>query len=257
MPEEGINGFFSDLDNTLIRSHRHWPEGAGGRVAEYLNGKPQSFMTERTWAFLRDAAWLVFVPVTTRTEAQYRRLSFPPEAGIRYALICNGGRLLADGEEDRAWTEETLRLAREELPDLERAAALFRGLSEGEVRQPEPYYYYAASEEPEKLRNALRRAAEGLRTEVSCDRRKVYLFPRSVNKGTAVRRFAEAFGVRVRAAAGDGLMDIPMLSEAEYAFAPRSLCALLRCRNPIPLEEDFCPDRICALAEELHAKGLL
>ena len=108
--------FFSDLDSTLIWSRRKAP-GVPKRAAEYLNGKEQSFMTEETFRFLRDAGWLTLVPVTTRSEEQYRRIFLMESLPVRYALVCYGGKLLAGGREDAEWTAETLETAAHILKD--------------------------------------------------------------------------------------------------------------------------------------------
>ena len=61
-----MTAFFSDLDRTLIFSHRiALPREK--LVVELLNGREQSYMTCRTLAYLQNAAWLRLVPVTMRS----------------------------------------------------------------------------------------------------------------------------------------------------------------------------------------------
>lgn len=110
---------FCDLDHTLIYSHR-MPIGSDKMVVEYLNGKEQSFMTQGTFEFLCKQNCVHLIPVTTRSKAQYERISvFRKELRCKYALICNGGILLVDGIEDPAWYSETLALISSELPELQ------------------------------------------------------------------------------------------------------------------------------------------
>ena len=100
--------FYSDLDNTLIYSYKH-EIGERRKCVEVYQGREISFMTEFTWRALKTLMEkLLFVPVTTRTLEQYQRI----QLGISmpsYALVCNGGILLKDGEPDRCWYEESLR----------------------------------------------------------------------------------------------------------------------------------------------------
>ena len=50
--------FFSDLDNTLVYSHR--VSLPGERIAvEYLNDHIQSYMTKKTYDFLQEAYYLL------------------------------------------------------------------------------------------------------------------------------------------------------------------------------------------------------
>lgn len=86
--------FFSDLDNTLVYSHRVLLPGE--RIAvEYLNDHIQSYMTKKTYDFFSKSNGVFLIPATTRTCEQYARLSETfARFGCRYALVCNGGILL-------------------------------------------------------------------------------------------------------------------------------------------------------------------
>lgn len=99
----------SDLDRTLIYSAAAFaldgPDETMPRLlcVEFYRGAPLSYLTEtaaRTLEALSAAA--VFVPATTRTPEQYRRvrlLEKPPA----YAITANGGHLLVDGADDPEW----------------------------------------------------------------------------------------------------------------------------------------------------------
>jgi hypothetical protein len=103
----------SDLDRTLIYSPRALALDMSDETAPRLlavevhHGKPLSFMTERCAELLVELiAAAEFVPVTTRTRAQYERVHLPgptPEWAPRYAICANGGQLLVDGVTDEDW----------------------------------------------------------------------------------------------------------------------------------------------------------
>ena len=249
-----MNAFFSDLDHTLIYSHRIRIPGPKVPV-ERLDGKEQSYMTQEAWSFFRTAGWLSLIPVTTRSEAQYRRLQFPEDFHIRYALVCNGGKLLADGAEDREWSERTMELVREDLPELEELGKRLGELCGQEVHAPERYYYYVKTTEPERICGALERGNRKGRIRISHDHGKVYLFPQNVCKGTAVRRFAEKYEINVSAGAGDSIMDIPMLEAVDFPLAPASVCGKLRHPNAGKLAGEILSDQICRALEALHRTG--
>ena len=70
--------FASDLDNTLLFSHRH--RQPGDRCVELLNGAEQGFFTQRTLDLLPQVVQRVqLLPVTTRSIEQYRRIRWPEE----------------------------------------------------------------------------------------------------------------------------------------------------------------------------------
>ena len=88
--------WFSDLDNTLIYSHRTTFTQKKVLV-EYLRGKEQSFMTQETYNFMCSNR-IKFIPVTTRSVEQYNRLFvFGKEIEADHALVCNGAILLNKG----------------------------------------------------------------------------------------------------------------------------------------------------------------
>ena len=251
-----MNVFFSDLDNTLIYSHRRTI--AGNKIpVEWLNGKEQSYMTEYTYGFLRDAEWLSLIPVTTRTEAQYRRIMLQELFNIHYALICNGGKLLIDGNEDSEWSKETLEGVQNEIPDLEKLGKELQSLCGKQIHRPEIYYYYGVTDEPEKVCSALRRRNLNPMITIDHDHRKVYLFPRKVNKGEAVKRFEKAAAVNTRTGAGDSSMDIAMLNEMDYAMSPLPVFNYISCANKIALKGEIISDQICNELADLHLKGII
>ena len=94
--------FASDLDNTLLFSHRHrQPED---RCVERLNGAEQGFFTRETPDLLPQVVQRVhLLPITTRSIEQYQRIQWPDGTAPRIALTANGAVLLRDGQVDRAW----------------------------------------------------------------------------------------------------------------------------------------------------------
>ena len=109
---------FSDLDNTLIYSHRHKIKQPIV-LAEMLKGKEQSFMTEKTYLFFKNQNMFKTVAVTTRTYEQYSRLeNLTENINIKDAVVCNGAFLMHNGNEDKIWTEESLKISENESPYL-------------------------------------------------------------------------------------------------------------------------------------------
>lgn len=214
--------FFSDLDNTLIYSYKR-DIGEGKQCVEVYEGREISFMSGHSMKLLREVRRQVcFVPVTTRTEEQYRRILIaPPE----YALVCNGGVLLVDGEPERAWYSKSLRLAREAAGQLLLAArALERDADVSfEVRDIGGLFLFTKSRNPEKSMAGLARVLDLKRVDIFRNGEKLYVLPKRLHKGTALLRLKERLGGTFSFAAGDSLFDVPMLREADFAFAPQGL----------------------------------
>ena len=114
--------FVSDLDNTLLFSHRY--RQPGDVCVEYLDGNEQGFLTQTTIELLRQATQhLLFIPVTTRSVNQYQRIQWPIGCQPKYAVTTNGAILLVDGEIDLPWRNSFLQMVapwQEEFARLQR-----------------------------------------------------------------------------------------------------------------------------------------
>lgn len=237
---------FCDLDHTLIYSHRI-PIGSDKMVVEYLNGKEQSFMTQGTFEFLCKQNCVHLIPVTTRSKAQYERISvFRKELRCKYALICNGGILLVNGIEDPAWHSETLTLISPELPELQATKELVQHVSPSLLLHDVcGLFFYVKHDDPALFAEQIRQTASPKSIRILHDRHKVYCLPSMLNKGKAVERFAQRFGDTVSIAAGDSEFDIPMLTYADTRIVPPALEQYLPAENTITISTSVFSDGIC------------
>ncbi|MGY1711991.1 HAD family hydrolase [Geodermatophilus sp. SYSU D00758] len=223
-----------DLDRTLIYS----ASAAGDpatlpplRVVEHYEGAPLSRVTERAWELLADLMdRALLVPVTTRTEAQYRRVGLPRVPA--FALCTNGGALLADGVCDPAWDAWAREVAGRAAP-LPEVLRLLEAVA-GEpwvrgVRAAEDLFVYLVAERradvPASWLADLTAATAAAGWTLSLQGRKVYAVPAGLTKAGALLRLrdrvAERAGRPVRLlCAGDSLLDAPMLVAADAAVRP-------------------------------------
>lgn len=244
---------FLDLDNTLLYSHRHDLPGPR-RWVEMLNGKPQSFLTERTYQYFKRQRRFQVVPVTTRTPQQFSRLAgLMEDFGWRNALLCSGALLLRDGQEDESWSLASRQCSAEEYPAWEAAHALAGQLAEDIVTVP-PFLFYIRTDAAEAVLAALQARTDPKRLTLLRDARKVYCFPRSLNKGTALNRYRDCFGPLFAVAAGDSAFDLPMLEQADLAFCPDALAAQLCNPHRIPCQGIF-SEEICRGLEALEKQS--
>ena len=212
--------FASDLDNTLLFSHRHrQPED---RCVERLNGAEQGFFTRETPDLLPQVVQRVhLLPITTRSIEQYQRIQWPDGTAPRIALTANGAVLLRDGQVDRAWYAASQALVRDHREAL--AAVLDHLTRQGgatSVRCVEGVYVYAAYPDIPAAERVARDWCGGSALQAVVSGRKVYFFPPGIDKGTALRRAVERFGPERVIAAGDSVIDVPMLRQADLALIP-------------------------------------
>lgn len=231
--------FFADLDRTLIYSaaalELAGPDEEAPRLVcvEVYRGRPLSFVTERASEGIAELAGAgVLVPVTTRTQEQYRRVHLPGPAPA-FAIVANGGRLLRDGMEDLDYTAAvSARLERGGAPFAEMYAELRRracapgGSGAGwveTVRDAEGLFCYAVVDRtamPPAWLADLAAYATQQGWRVSVQGRKVYCVPLALSKATAMREVAAMLGVTTTYAAGDSLLDQELLDAADEAIRP-------------------------------------
>ncbi|MDO4614558.1 MAG: HAD family hydrolase [Lachnospiraceae bacterium] len=213
--------FCMDLDNTIIYSYRH-DIGEHKRNVEIYQGREVSFVTDRTYELLlKMREQFLLVPVSTRTIEQYSRIdlgigSFP------YALVCNGGVLLRDGERDQNWYEESKKAIEESLPALARAADFLKRDPRRifELRFIEDLFLFTKCEEPGQVTKELEMLLAGEPVTVYHNGIKVYAVPRNLSKGRAVERLCEALKPEKLLAAGDSGFDSSMVEIADPGLVP-------------------------------------
>ena len=224
-----MNIFLSDLDNTLIYSHRRTISGKKS-VSEYLDGREQSYVTEKTLLLLRTFCSIegnILVPLTTRTYSQYARISpLTERLGVRYALTTNGAVLTESGISDPLWERESQELAEPFYEEMLKCSEIMKQYTEDcHVHFIEPYLVYTKPEQPEAVMKALE--SEGLSDgmDMLLTSGKLYCLPKALSKGNAAKRFLRRFPQRETRliAAGDSVFDISMLAVSDISFAPESI----------------------------------
>lgn len=232
--------FFSDLDNTLIYSHRR-ALFENKILVEKLNDREQSFMTSLSYDFFSIQSNVNLIPVTTRTIKQYKRLSAIMEKFNCYrALVCNGGVLLEYGEINQPWLEETKELIEPEREEMIKAEELIKSMCpEAILHNEEGILIYAKVAEPQIIVSNLCEMLDISKVNVFSDDRKVYCTPYLNSKGNAVKRYSKKYGCVVDVAAGDSVVDLTMLSMAKKSIAPESIKKFTSCK-----QIKFCPQEL-------------
>lgn len=256
--------FHADLDNTLIYSYKR-DIGREKVGVEIYQNRVISYMTPESHRRLKEISKnVLLVPTTTRTAEQYGRIDLGIETPL-YALVCNGGVLLKNGCEDADWYEESLRLTADCRGELIRAEKLLQQDAHRsfEVRNVKELFVFTKSDRPELTAGLLRAALDLSLVDVFQNGVKVYVLPKSLTKGRAVRRmrkrlaseaaedasFSDASGKKIQInelserpahgeknqnggsptgepfviAAGDSEFDVSMAGEADLFMAPSAL----------------------------------
>lgn len=223
----------SDLDRTLIYSTAAlaltMPDESAPRLLsiEVHEAKPLSYMTEAASRLLAELADTVrFVPTTTRTRKQYRRISLPGRPP-RYAICANGGHLLVDGRTDHDWNAEMhRRLADGSAPLDEIRAHLAQSADPDWLRKErvaEDLFAYLVVDRERLPAGWVKELAEWADTRgwtVSLQGRKIYAVPKPLTKSAALAEVVRRTGVEQVLAAGDSLLDADLLLAADTGWTP-------------------------------------
>lgn len=213
---------FTDLDNTIIYSYKH-DIGEQKRNVELYQGREISFITNKTYELLCKARKSMrVVPISTRTIEQYNRIDLGV-GEFPYALVCNGGILLINGKKDTRWYNASLEMISESESELKRALELLEidDRRSFELRFIENLFIFTKCENPERVVIDLRRILNSELVDVFNNGAKVYVVPKALSKGNAIKRFLKLFENEKTIAAGDSEFDISMLKYADIGLCPK------------------------------------
>ena len=216
--------FNVDLDNTLIYSYKH-DIGNDKLEVELYKGKNISYVTRKTYDMLKILREQVLVvPTTTRNVEQYKRIDLKI-GSLKYALVCNGGILLVDGIVEEKWYKDSLEMISECRTTLLEAVSILENDKRTvfKVEFIKDLFVFTKCDEPEKVVAKLKAKIELENVDVFNNGTKVYVVPKKLSKGNAVRRFKNYINSDKIIAAGDSEFDISMFTEADVAIAPMHL----------------------------------
>ncbi|MDN3427654.1 hypothetical protein QL992_08275 [Microbacterium sp. APC 3898] len=222
--------FASDLDQTLIYSRNSMgmdvSEDELVEVERY-EGKPLSYMTKKS----QSALWKInesafFLPVTTRTQAQYERVTgiFEGQAP-RFAVISNGAVILENGQPIKEWSDGIRQqcvsrktIITELLPEIERHFSEDWVLK---VREADDWFVYLIVDRacfPEDKLDFYTETFKKLGWGMSLQGRKLYFMPESITKAGAMEYIKKRLEASYVIAAGDSLLDLDLLESADYSM---------------------------------------
>ncbi|PKG24037.1 hypothetical protein [Niallia nealsonii] len=223
--------FASDLDRTLIYSQRaletlQTPLTEKMRPVEKRNNEDVSFMTKDSFFLLQEIAKeCLFVPVTTRTYEQYKRVFiFGKEIPVDYSVTNNGSHIYYRGELIKEWKTKVLFRLEEECIKKE---LLLEQLEKFNVKgtlkiADDLFFYYILNQElSTDEKNRMTEMAKAVGWKVSLQGKKLYFMPLPICKGEAIKYIQKREGITTVFGAGDSILDAPFLAVCDSPFIPR------------------------------------
>ena len=216
-----------DIDNTLVYSRKHLHDG--WPCVEWIHEKEQAYMSPKTYELLQEvSSQVLFVPVTSRSEEQYKRICWPKNRVPTLAITTHGAKLLVHGAEDAPWERNTKHMIdpwRDEMKRLE--AHLASDPAFIRCRLVDDSYLFVYCVEKTDA-HAVEKKLRGMtQLSIRVGGKKIYLLPPGLHKGTAITRLRQYFPQYRIVAAGDSEMDLDMLNAADEALFPQQIAPLV------------------------------
>lgn len=217
--------FLCDLDNTLIYSYKK-EIGLNKQLVETKKEKALSYMTAYSFKKMEQVIKeYCFIPITTRSLEQYRRINFPSNWRPDYALVANGGILLYKNEIEDNWYTETQEIIQKAKQQLQQAISLLKQDSNVtfDICLVDNCFVFTKSKDTEQTKRQLEKQLDLQKVLIISQYSKLYILPRNLQKDGAAERICQFLGYKQYICAGDSLFDIPMLSKAKLAILPEEL----------------------------------
>ena len=231
--------FASDLDSTLIFSSRHCKLISDDKLfpVDFYNNNCSSITKSMKDTLEHINESMLFIPVTTRSPKEYKRIKYFYEViKPKYAVVANGGIILKNGIELKAWSDIITSKIKEVI-SVSTMIKLCSFFLESDLvksyKTCENLFIYSILDE-DKLTNmlsnlesaldyfeALRSFCSKYNYNVSKQGRKVYIVPNCINKYDPLSYIMQSENINIFLAAGDSLLDYPMIKHSNYGLIPR------------------------------------
>ncbi|MBL8148452.1 MAG: hypothetical protein JNN15_00815 [Blastocatellia bacterium] len=222
--------FASDLDRTLIYSDEFTSavDVESLLAVELLEGKEISFMTHVAFQLLKELSLkCLFIPITTRTIEQYKRIYALSEwIAPEYAIVSNGGNVLYKGEVDKQWQENIAAC----VSKIDSHFVVESKLTELFSSRPTvskvvfrdglfwSIHFHKLTDEDRAIVSYLEQWSRERGWQTNLQGRKLYVLPYAVDKWNALAYVKEKTGESHIVAAGDGELDFIFMKNAYKAF---------------------------------------
>lgn len=208
--------FMTDLDGTIIYSKNY--EFNADKICVDESGSYLSFMNKHLYDNLAEFnKQIPFIPITTRTLSQYERINLPiiPD----YALVLNGAILLDHGRIDDDWLNKSRNMITKCQEEMDLAKRLIESVDIiyqiPKAQYVNNFFLFCKTLFAENLINLLSDNLDLDKVSIYNKRDKVYVIPKELEKGNALKRLKAKLNSSYVMAAGDSQIDESMLKLAD------------------------------------------
>lgn len=226
-----MRAFASDLDRTLIYSKTMidmYETDESYELIETIDGQEISYISSKTKESLKQVNEnMFFIPVTTRTVEQYKRITlFQEQIQPEFSITSNGGTILQQGTILKEWSELIDKQLDQCMP-IDDMVKKIKSQSNTDwikrIHRADDLFIYLIIHRdklsPNKLLE-LKELANGLGWQMSLQGRKLYFVPHPINKWNAVQYLCDKLNIKEVYTAGDSLLDYDLIINGDYGISP-------------------------------------
>lgn len=210
---EDLKYRFSDLDNTILFSHRH--DIGPKKVVEYLNGKEQAYIGNEEYKLLQMCNKEELIPITSRSIEQYSRIKLYDEGYPLYALVDNGANLLVNNVIQKEWNQKINEDIKDDVYQMKSICSDLQKYCE--IKWQDEVILYAKNIIESDM-SLIQSIVDENNLYMYAQGKKHYICSKKLTKGIAIKRFKDKFGERTSLAAGDSEVDVSMAFFVDYIF---------------------------------------
>lgn len=210
--------FATDLDNTLIHSHRRVSDTSDYVVVENKDKKPISYMSKKTYELfekLKNDKNLTIIPVTARSTEQFDRITVTQDCP--YAILASGATILDHGKPIKIWSNFVDHTCDKHVKSYEffdqYLSQNLRHISIRPRRVNNVVIFFKLNEDEDHhlFINELHRLSAAYHWNFTLQKAKGYLAPSEISKESALSFLIDHLQDDQVITAGDGCMDIPFI----------------------------------------------
>ena len=219
---------FSDLDATVIYSKKRIRDYDNACCVEKLENREISYMKDVSLSYLKNLSMKdMFIPTTTRSIELYKRIQGFHPMKIKHAITSNGGNVLENDKIDRSYELIIKDKLSHECMDKNDIISIFSNIKSktwtDELKLADDLFYYSIVNKdniPYDELEYFTKEIDNYKWDCILNGRKMYMLPKCINKWDAVRYVKNKLECSEIICAGDSVMDLEMLENADYAIVP-------------------------------------
>lgn len=202
--------FISDLDNTLIYSKNRLN---GNKIPIEDFKEPSYMLTSVIHKLKKINNDILFIPVTTRSIAQYSRINLS-DIKPKIAFCSHAGNMIINGEISKEYRDSIV--IRESINQISQCVEYLKK-RDFDIRFVDDLFYFMKTEDNDIVKYLKDNIDTNL-LDIEISAKKLYIFPKNLNKSLAINKVRNMYKEATIIAAGDSILDIPMLEKADISI---------------------------------------